>query len=74
MQVKSIAECSKGSKGSILQYFWPSLKVLRTFKNIFESLHDLNDSDEKTRMLKNASKNSNWVKSYANFKIMQISI
>ena len=34
MQVKSIAECSKGafcntfdSKGSILQYFWPSFKL-----------------------------------------------
>ena len=31
------------------------LKVLWIFKNIFETLHDLNDSDEKTRMLKTAS-------------------
>ena len=44
------------------------------FKNIFETLHDLNVIDEKTRMLKTASKNSNWVKSYASFKIMQISV
>ena len=44
------------------------------FKNIFKTLHDLNDTDEKTRMLKTASKNSNRVKSYASFKIMQISI
>ena len=29
-----------------------SLKVLWTFKNIFKTLHDLNDSDEKTKMLK----------------------
>ena len=50
------------------------LKVLWIFKNIFETLHDLNDSDEKTRMLKTASKNSNRVKSYESFKIMQISI
>ena len=50
------------------------LKVLWIFKNIFETLHDLNDSDEKSRMLKTASKNSNGVKSNASFKIMQISI
>ena len=28
------------------------LKVLWTFKNIFETLRDLNDSDEKAKMLK----------------------
>ena len=39
-----------------------------------ESLHDLNDSDEKTRWLKTPSKNSNPFKSYTNLKIMQISI
>ena len=50
------------------------LKVLWVFKNIFETLHDLNNSDEKTRMLKTASKNSNRVKSYGSLKIMQISI
>ena len=50
------------------------LKVLWIFKNIFETLHDLNESDEKTRLLKTPSKNSNRVKSYASFKIMQISI
>ena len=32
------------------------LKVLWIFKNIFETLHDLNDTGEKTRMLKTASK------------------
>ena len=31
------------------------LKVLWIFKNIFETLHDLNDSDEKTKMLKTPS-------------------
>ena len=51
-----------------------SLKVLWTFKNIFGTLHNLNDNDEKTKMLKTPSKNSYWVKSYASFKIMQISI
>ena len=60
------------------EFFWPGidckLKVLWIFKNIFETFHDLNDSDEKTRMLKTAWKNSNLVKSYASFKIMQISI
>ena len=45
-----------------------------TFKNISETLHDMNDSDEKTKMLKTPSKNSNRVKSYVGFKIMQISI
>ena len=50
------------------------LKVLWIFKNIFETLHDLNDSDEKTWMLKTALKNSLRVKSYSSFKIMQISI
>ena len=39
MQVKSIAECSKGS---ILQYFWPSLSYHLSFKifilSIFEWL------------------------------------
>ena len=45
-----------------------------TFKNISEILHDLNDSDEQTRMLKTASENSNRVNSYVSFKIMQISI
>ena len=39
-----------------------NLKVLWIFKNIFETLHDLNDSDEKIRMLKTASKNSSRVK------------
>ena len=43
-------------------------------QNIFETLRDLNDNDEKARMLKNAWKNSNRVKSYLSFKIMQISI
>ena len=32
MQVKSIAECSKGS---ILQYFWPALNDNRSWKPIF---------------------------------------
>ena len=41
-----------------------SLKVLWTFKNIFETLHDLIDT---------SSKNSKQVKSYASFKFMQIS-
>ena len=49
-------------------------KGLVNLQNIFETLHDLNDSNEKTRMLKTASKNSNRVKSYASLKIMQISI
>ena len=40
MNVKNIAE---PSPWSILQYFWPALKVLWTFKNIFETLHDLID-------------------------------
>ena len=31
------------------------LKVLWTFKNNFETLHGLNDSDEKTNMLKTPS-------------------
>ena len=31
------------------------LKVLSIFKNIFETLRDLNDSDEKTKMLKTPS-------------------
>ena len=31
------------------------LKVLWIFKNIFEILHGLNDSDEKTKMLKTPS-------------------
>ena len=31
------------------------LKVLWTFKNIFETLHDLNDSDKKNKMLKTPS-------------------
>ena len=31
------------------------LKVLWTFKNIFETFHDFNDSDEKTKMLKTPS-------------------
>ena len=56
------------------EFFVNALKVLIIFKNNFETLHDLNDSDEKTRMLKTASKNSNRDKSYASFKIMQISI
>ena len=29
-----------------------ALQVLWSFKNIFETLHDLNDSHEKTKMLK----------------------
>ena len=49
-------------------------KSLVNLQNISESLHDLNDSDEKTRMLKTALKNSDRVKSYERFKIMQISI
>ena len=56
---------------SIVTYI---LKVMWTFKNISEILHDLNDSDEQTRMLKTASENSNRVNSYVSFKIMQISI
>ena len=32
MQVKSIAECSKGS---ILQYFWPSLSYLLSLRSLF---------------------------------------
>ena len=48
------------------------LKVLWIFQNIFEAHHDLHDSDEKTRMLKTASKKSNRVKSYASYIIMQI--
>ena len=32
-----------------------TLKVLWIFKNIFEILHDLNDNDEKTKMLKTPS-------------------
>ena len=51
-----------------------SLKVLWTFKNIFETPHDLNDSDEKTKILKTPFQNSNRVKSYASLKIMQITI
>ena len=31
------------------------LKVLWIFKNIFKTLHDLNDIDEKTEMPKNQS-------------------
>ena len=50
------------------------LKGLVNLQKLFETLHDLNDSDEKTRILKTASKYSNRVKSYASFKIMQISI
>ena len=61
------------SWNKILKCLLQTLKVLWIFKNILETLHDLNDSDEKTRMLKTASKNSNRVKSY-NFKIMKISI
>ena len=37
-------------------------------KNIFETLPDLNDIDER----KKTSKNSNRVKSYASFKFMQM--
>ena len=48
--------------------------ILWIFKHIFDTLHDWNDSDEKTRMLKTASKNSNRVKSYGSFKIVQISL
>ena len=51
-----------------------SLKVLWTFKNIFETPHDLSDSDEKTKILKTPFQNSNQVKSYASLKIMQITI
>ena len=51
-----------------------TLKVLWSFKNIFETLHYLNDSHEKTQMPKTPSLNSNRVKSYASFQIMQISI
>ena len=50
------------------------LKGLVNLQKHFLTLRDLNDSDEKTRMLKTASKNSNRVKSYASFKIMQISV
>ena len=60
------------------QYKWCvslyPLKVLWIFKNIFETLHDLNDGNEKNRILKTPSKNSNRVKIYSSFKIMQISI
>ena len=35
MQVKSIAECSKGSKGSILQYFRPSLSYTLSLRSYF---------------------------------------
>ena len=36
-------------------FFLGALKVLWNFKNFFETLHDLNDSDEKTEMLKTPS-------------------
>ena len=39
---------------------------------VIETLHDLNDSDEKTRMLKTASKNSNRVKSYEVLKLCKL--
>ena len=35
--------------------FIEMLKVLWSFKNIFETLHDLNDSHEKTKMPKTPS-------------------
>ena len=38
-----------------------------------ETYPDLNNIDERHKMLKNSSKNSNRVKSFASFKIMQIS-
>ena len=50
------------------------LKVLWIFKHIFETLHDLNEIDEKTKKLKTPSYNSSRFKNYASFKIMQISI
>ena len=44
------AEYSNISQGTrqVLKVFW-------IFKNIFEILHNLNDSDEKTKMLKTLS-------------------
>ena len=55
-------------------HYDPPFKVLWIFKNIFETFHGSNDSDEKIKMLKTRSQNSNRVKSYACFIIMQISI
>ena len=40
---------------------------------VFKTPLDLNDSDEREKMLKTSSKISNQVKSYASFKIMLIS-
>ena len=62
------------SRANGLNFDQIKLKVLWIFKNIFKTLHDLNDSIEKAKMLKPHLKNSNRVKSYASFKIMQISI
>ena len=43
-------------------------------KNIFETLHDDNGIDDRNKMLKTPSKNSNLGKSYASFKTMQIKL
>ena len=64
----------QGGSPNVIKVIFHTLKVLWIFKNIFETLHDLNDSDEKTKMMKTSSQNSNWVKSYAWFKVMQFSI
>ena len=45
-------DCRIQMAGSSLLVNLFDLKVLRIFKNIFETLHDLNDRDEKTKMLK----------------------
>ena len=51
-------ETVKVSSKTIYKNIWNELdplKVLWLFKNIFKTLHDLNDIDEKTKMLKTPS-------------------
>ena len=44
-----------GNPQKVFQLCTFTLKVLWILKNIFETLHDSNDSDEKIKMLKTGS-------------------